>query len=244
VERTGKRAALGGEHPSLDIVERAQSHRHPSAGKAQASVAQNHVSRQTIDPRGHRLALAAHRDRPPVPHDQVSGLRVITAGRRVRDRLLRGAVLAVPGRGAAVQLGHQFRGRTDELVPQQLREEVVVAVPLASLVERHQEQVGALDTLELLRGVPIARHGVAQRRAEPLQDRGAQQELAKPLRLFRQDLLQVVADMSVVRRQRLHAGVPVRVRLDRQRPEPEAGGPPLGARVERSDVARVEAQAE
>jgi hypothetical protein len=200
--------------------------------------------RQTVDPRGHRFELAAYRDRHPVPRDQVSGLPVVTRRGRVRDRLLRRAVLAVPGRGAAVQLGCEIWGRTHELVPQELREEMVVAVPLASRVERHEEQVGALDTLEQLGGVPIARHRLAQRRAEPLQDRGAQQELAKPVRLLRQDLVQVVADLSVLARQRLHARAPVPVPLDRQRRQPQPGGPALGARVQRPDIARVEAQAE
>jgi hypothetical protein len=57
---------------------------------------------------------------------------------------------------------------------QNVREEVVVAVPAAAVVERDHEQVGAVQRLE--HGLPavLAGDGVAQGAAQPVQDGGLQ----------------------------------------------------------------------
>jgi hypothetical protein len=55
---------------------------------------------------------------------------------------------------------------------------MVVAVPLAARVQRGEEHVRALDRVELLAAVLAAGHRVAERGAQPLEDRGPQQEVA------------------------------------------------------------------
>ena len=100
-------------------------------------------------------------------------------GGGVVDRLVHVAASSIPADGPPVQLRHLARRLQRQLVAQQLAEEVVVAVPLAAAVERHQEQVGALQLGQDARPSPPLPATASQsgpvRRGE---DRGAQQEVA------------------------------------------------------------------
>ena len=57
------------------------------------------------------------------------------------DGLLGVAVLAVPGRGRAMQAGQLVGRLALELRPQELGEQVVIAIPLLRLVEGGDEEV-------------------------------------------------------------------------------------------------------
>ena len=71
---------------------------------------------------------------------------------------------------------HQIRLGANQLRPQQLLEEVVVAVPLPMGVQRHQEQVGARQRLQLRRGAALLEDRVAERPGHPLEHGGPRQE--------------------------------------------------------------------
>ena len=58
------------------------------------------------------------------------------------------AVLLVPRAGAAVQLGRLAGELVEEPGLEHVGEEVVVAVPASLVVERHQEEVVAVERLE------------------------------------------------------------------------------------------------
>ena len=81
---------------------------------------------------------------------------------------------------------------TLELGSKEVAEEVVVAVPLAAIVERDDERVRACQGLERIGGVLSAEHGVAEGRRHPSQDRGGEQECPQILRLASQDLIEEV----------------------------------------------------
>src|SRR5436190_612942 len=81
--------------------------------------------------------------------------------------------------GTPVQPGHHPRLGTRQLQAQQIAEQMVVAEPLATAVEGNQEQVRTLNLLQPGDPVRPARDRVTDRGAQPLQDRGAQQELAQ-----------------------------------------------------------------
>ncbi len=53
----------------------------------------------------------------------------------------------VPRAGAAVQIGNVFRLLSAQARAQQVGKQVVVAIPLAPVVQRHEEQVGLLQML-------------------------------------------------------------------------------------------------
>jgi hypothetical protein len=75
---------------------------------------------------------------------------------------------------------------------------MVIAVPLAAVVQRHQEQIGALQLSQQRRRPVGLEHRVAQRPGQPLQHRGAQQELPDPPWLALEHLgTQVIGHVAV-----------------------------------------------
>ena len=72
----------------------------------------------------------------------------VPAGQRVADRLGALAVLLVPVARPPVQVGHLVGLLVEQAGPQHVGEQVVVAVPLAAVVERDEEQVAAVERLE------------------------------------------------------------------------------------------------
>ena len=56
-----------------------------------------------------------------------------------------------------------------KLAPQELLEEVVIAVPAAVVVERDEEQVRLLESLQPERGILPLEHGIAERAAHRVQ---------------------------------------------------------------------------
>ena len=125
-----------------------------------------------------------------------------------------------------------------QLRAQNLREQRVVAEPGAAGVERVHE---AIDPLELAQecspaGTPARAREFA---VEPVDDRGAQQELQRLLVVAADDLgHQVVADRAVVTRKGCDEPARVGMIPKRELREPEPGGPALRARPERLDVIR------
>jgi hypothetical protein len=145
--------------------------------------------------------LPLHRCRPagvdvgePVTRDHVDGPGGIVGGQRVADGLLGRPRLPVPGARPLVQGTHAARIGHRELAAQQLGEQMVVAVPLPVVVQRHQEQVLPLQRLDDLRGVGRAGDGVAERGTEPGEDGGSLQELPDLARLAAEYLIGQEAD--------------------------------------------------
>ena len=154
---------------------------------------------QPIQPAGHGHPLPPAPVTEPVPRDQRSRVSKVPGRAPVVDGLLDVAGLPVPGRGPPMQARHQPGLVVGQLQAQQLGEQLVVAVPLAMVVQRYQEQVGTLQLAQQL-GRPFGlKEGVAQRARKALQDRGSQQEPPDLLRLAGQYLgAQIVGHMAVV----------------------------------------------
>ncbi len=105
-----------------------------------------------------------------------SGLFEIAARVRVRERLLGVSVLFAPVCCPLQVDGEQLGMATLELGSEEFAEEVVVAVPLAAIVERDDERVRARKGPERIGGVVGAEHRVAEGRRHPVEDRCAEQE--------------------------------------------------------------------
>ena len=116
------------------------------------------------------------------------------------ERLRPGAVLGVPARGAGVQPGSSAAELALRARAQQLREQAVVAEPLAARVEPEHEPVGALERRPACRAPELlAGQRVREVAADAVDDRRAQQERAQLRRLAVEHLgEQVVADHAVV----------------------------------------------
>ena len=81
------------------------------------------------------------------------------------DRLGRLAVLLVPRARPPVQIRNVVGLLVQQVRLQHVREELVVAVPLAAVVERDQEQVPSIKSLEHGFAAVPAGNGIAERAA-------------------------------------------------------------------------------
>jgi hypothetical protein len=135
-----------------------------------------------------------------------------------------------PGRRPPVELGDEVRLAPAQLARQQLPEQVVVAVPLAPVVERQHQEVAVLQLLQQPRRPRRGQRGVAQGPRHAVEDRGAGEERRLVLRHPVEDLgAQVVAHEPVVAPD---AQAPIGLRAagrQCERREVEAGGPALRA---------------
>src|SRR4029453_18877680 len=96
----------------------------------------------------------------------------------------------------AVQLWHPLWIGLLQASEEQVGEEMVVAVPVALLVERHQEQVGSFQGVQHLLAIAAAGEHIAKWAAESLENRGLEQEASHLVRLLLEHLLgQVVKDV-------------------------------------------------
>ena len=151
----------------------------------------------------------------------------------VSDGRVDQVVLLAPGAGAPVQQRHEVGLLGQQARPQHVGEQLVVAVPLATVVERHEEEVGAVEVVQHPGCVVGADDGVAQGAAEPVEHRRAQQEVTHRRRLVGEHLLdEVVDDVAVVTGEPGDEARDVRAALQRDGGQLERGDPPLGAVLE------------
>jgi hypothetical protein len=115
------------------------------------------------------------------------------------------------------------------------------AIPLARVVERQEEQVGAGERVQQLRGAALFEQRVAQRTAEALEDRRAEHQLLRRQIVCLEYLVdEEVDDVAVSGAESPHQRRPVFCRLQRQRREVDPGSPTLGPLDEILDVGGLE----
>src|SRR5262245_31927537 len=100
----------------------------------------------------------------------------VAGGASVLDRGLEISVGLVPSRRAPVEEGDELRLALGELTPEDVAEEPVVAIPDTLAVERDEEEIRALDLLELAARAAVVEHGVAEPAAHLLEDGGPAEE--------------------------------------------------------------------
>ena len=136
----------------------ASAHRAAATGspESRASHARARHSRGSLmtSSRGERVEPAHDRGRAAILQrarstsvgDQVRGIGLAPGRQQVADGTGHVAGLCAPCPRSRVQLGDVLgRAAVLELAAQDVAEDVVVAKPLAALVERDEEEVGALD---------------------------------------------------------------------------------------------------
>ena len=161
----------------------------------------------------------------------------------VLDRRVLLAVLLMPRTRPAVQFGHRVRLLLGQPRLQHLREQVVVAIPMTVVIERHEEQVGPIKRLQHRPAVSASRDRIAERRIHTAENRGVQQEGAHLRRLVLQHLLdQVVDDVSVVSGEPGDEIGDVISTAHRESRQLERRDPSLRAIVERGDLLRRQRQ--
>ena len=127
--------------------------------------------------------------------EQTHGGGYVLRCERVPYRLLAGAMDLVPSTGFLVKvpLCGRVQPRTEEI-----REQLVVAEPMAIVVEPEEKHVGLLEAGQDGFAVGLSGDGIAQWSREPVEDGGLLQERTDLLRLLAQDFGRQVFDYIVV----------------------------------------------
>jgi hypothetical protein len=127
----------------------------------------------------------------------------VPCGLSVVDRRLRHAARFAPGGCSRVKDRDQPKFVPVQLGTQEIAEQVVVAVPLTSSIERDEQEVGLLQRLEDVLRSARAQHRVAERARQAVEHRGARQERHCARCEAGEELgPQVVAEQAVVTAQR------------------------------------------
>lgn len=154
---------------------------------------------------GRKLPLLDE-ERVMARHELDRGVDVAGRG-RVFGRIDNQACVAIPGAGPSVQNRHHVSIGRGELVLQQLAEQLVVAVPLALRVERHEQRVRTFQLRQQRGRARTIEHRVAQVTAHTVEDRGLQEERAQLRCLAREDVAgQVVDEIAIVAGELLDEG--------------------------------------
>ena len=121
----------------------------------------------------------------------------------------------------------------EQSVPEHVREQLVVAIPLPTVVERYQEEVGALELDQHLGGAFSSGGRVAEGPTHRVEGRRLQQELASVLiECVENDLGQVIDDVPAgAAKAGDEAGAVIRLR-ERHRRQVNADRPAFGALME------------
>ncbi len=190
---------------------------------------------KTLRPLPDRRVLAPAPHRGHCQFRQRCGLGEVSGCERVPDRVRRLTIVAVPDTRSAVKLGCGAGILVEKPSPQHIGEEVVIPIPLASIVERYDEQVLSVEGCERRLPSGPAGHGVAERPVQSVEDRRLQEELPDGLGLALQHLAgQIVDDEPIVAGESCDERRGVLASLQRQCRELQSGDP---AFVRASNVA-------
>ena len=167
----GSEPALGGGRVSAQRVDACPEQRDGGITLEQPGVIE--AAEPALRPSSLRPLQAAGR---AIASRMRAARSVSPAAQRVVERRFQIVVLLEPVGGTSRQLRRQLGVVDGQLPVQEIAEEVVIPIPLAVGVERHEEEVGAPERLELGRRVLPVEHRVAERPAHPLEQRRAAQE--------------------------------------------------------------------
>ena len=161
-ERDRRGCPVSESEPALGICGPARQRADPGTDNGECGVSPQLVIAEPSEPLLQGLHPAVVVDRQGKGVDQAGDGVRLTRSVPVDDRRLVEVVGDAPRHRPTVEFGHHVRLAALELGAQQLAEQVVVAIPLASSVERHHEAVPALERLEY--AAPTASSGARHRK--------------------------------------------------------------------------------
>ncbi len=114
---------------------------------------------------------------------------------------------------------------------------MVIAIPLALVIEGNHEQILSLQRFHRLFAVILARHSIAQWAAQSVENRGLQQEIADPFTLALQHFLdEIVQHKTVATGESLHKTAGVCLPLHGKGGHLQTGNPAFGSGIEGGDL--------
>ena len=164
----------------------------------------------------------------PVRKRDAAGMSEIAGLMRVGERLARRSVHLTPTCCSSEVYGEQLRVAPLELRTEEISEQVVVAIPLALIIERDDEGIRTREVLKRASRVRCAEHRIAQRRCHVIEDRRPEQETLEMVRLALEHLFQeVVGDLLLIAGQSGSPRGAIGTATQRQRGQGNRGGPSL-----------------
>ena len=154
---------LGVPQVLVDAIELAGRHQHADEADGEHRPDAHDVVRDELRPGAERRVLPAAAHGRQRQLGELGGPVDVAGRQRVPDRVGRLVVLREPRAGPAMQLGRGIRIFVEEPRPQHVGEEVVIPIPLASIVERDHEQVLPIQRFERRLASRCTRDRVAQR---------------------------------------------------------------------------------
>ncbi len=237
--------------PALGIAQPPLHARHLAAGHARQSVAgaehrpgAHQIVGQLFEPAKQHCELASQADGRQHQLDQVSGVGQIAGSQGMPDRGGKIVAALVPGARPPVQNRDSFWLALMQMRPQDVGEEMVIAIPLPGVIEGDDEQVAALQEAQPVLCIVAAGDGIAQRSAQPVEDAGLQQKVADAVWQSSDDFVdQIVEDEAMTAGEGFDEGRGVITALHRERGELQARDPALGAGFEGRHLALGQGQA-
>ena len=227
----------------LDVRELAVCHERSDIPHAQDRPNLKQLIGKQLEPASHGRFLARPAETRDRHLDHAGGSLEVLPSQSVANGVVRFATLLEPAARAPVEVEDAVRLLAHEARTEDIREQVVVSVPLAPRVERDQEEIPPIEDLEHALAAIQSRDRIAQRAGQPLEDARPQKEPADILGLSLQDLLgEVVDDEAIVSSETRDEGVDVVAALHRQGGKLEGGDPALRPLLQRGDLARIEVQ--
>ena len=169
---------LGVSQPLLDALELAGQQERPGKAHGQHGPNANHLSGKHLQPTTHRRLLPSLSHRSNRELGQVRRPVEIAGGERMTDRFSRFPAPLEPATCPAVQRRDLAGLFIEQVRPQHIGEEMVVAIPATAVIQRDQEQVRPLQHHERRSAVRLTGDRIAQRPAQAVENRGLQEETA------------------------------------------------------------------
>ena len=236
--------ALGVPQPVVNPAEVAAGQQRSGVADAKGGPGADHLVGEGLIPaqRSGLLPLLVQRWRGQL--DQIRRPRVVPGGERVADRLGACAVALVPRARAPVQRRHLRRLLGQQLRCEDVGEEVMVAIPLAPVVQRHDKEVATIERLQPRAAVLLAGHGITQRAVEAVENGGLKEETAHGFGLALKHLFdQIVKNVAVVARESTDEGGDILMALEGEGGQLQTGDPAFGALFQGADIVGRETQA-
>ena len=160
------------------------------------------------------------------------------------QRLALAAVRGKPRRGAAMERSPLVAALGTQLDAQQRAQQRVVGEPASRAAERGHHRVAPHEVSQPRGAIVAFGERVGQVAGEGIHDRRSQQEGPQVSRLAVEQLREeIVGDRPVRRREGGDVRLGLRMVAQRERCQPQRGGPALGATAEHGDLVRVQRRA-
>ena len=147
----------------LDIGRLARGHERSDIPDAQDRPSLKHLIGKLLEPTPHRGFLARLSEARDRRLDHVGGPLVVLPVECVANGLKPFSALLVPDARAPMEVRDAVRLLAQQARPKDIREEVVVSVPLSARVERDHEEVPAIEILQCALTAILTRDRIAQR---------------------------------------------------------------------------------